>query len=88
MSDGSCLIVLWRSIFDWANLIYKWAVENGKLNSVETVFSLQNGEDYDVAVRCPTELLLWALELLEKEKKCEVFRSGESSEHGVKFFSV
>ena len=40
----SCLI-FFRTPAQWGAQIYKWAVEQGKVNSVCTVFEIQQGED-------------------------------------------
>ena len=44
-ASKTTLIVYHKKDSEWANDIYRWANENGKLNSVETIFSIYQGEE-------------------------------------------
>ena len=37
--------VFWRRPEEWGNIIYKWVSDNGKLNTVLTLYELREGED-------------------------------------------
>ena len=39
------ITVYWRRPEEWGALIYKWVADAGKLNSVFTLFEIQQGED-------------------------------------------
>ncbi|KAF4709432.1 Vacuolar protein-sorting-associated protein 25, partial [Perkinsus olseni] len=68
--------VLWHTPAEWAQIIYDWATNTGKLGSVETVFSLHSGEDSQGAKfhGIPPEVIMLGLENLELAGKCEIFR--------------
>ncbi|KAF4657480.1 Vacuolar protein-sorting-associated protein 25 [Perkinsus olseni] len=60
-------LVLWHTPAEWAQIIYDWATNTGKLGSVETVFSLHSGEDSQGAEfhGIPPEVIMLGLENLE-----------------------
>ncbi len=41
------LNIFWKKPEEWGDLIYKWISDNGKLNTVLTVFELQQGEEVE-----------------------------------------
>jgi ESCRT-II complex subunit len=41
------ITLFWRRPEEWGAMIFKWVVENGKTNSVLTVFEIQQGEDVE-----------------------------------------
>lgn len=78
------LIVLWRSVEEWAKIIYDFAVNSGMTNSVCTLFELVHGDDttqeefYGIDV----EVLKVFLKSLEEQGRAEMIGDNE----GVKFF--
>mmetsp|Transcript_16421 Transcript_16421/g.34131 ORF Transcript_16421/g.34131 Transcript_16421/m.34131 type:complete len:181 (-) Transcript_16421:187-729(-) len=80
--------ILWRKPEQLASDIYDWAVSNGYVNSVCTVFELHSGEDVNGMSfqGADEELLRRALGILESQGKCALFRGDTSSEDGIKFF--
>ncbi|ORX79826.1 ESCRT-II complex, vps25 subunit [Anaeromyces robustus] len=83
----SCSI-LWRKYDEWANLIYKWAFDNGLTNSVCTYYELLNGDmsNEDEFQGLDEDTLQKALEILVKQRKAQIFSGSNSDEMGVKFF--
>ncbi len=83
------LLVLWRTIPEWSAVVYNWAVAHGKLNSVETVYSLHSGDDVrgTELENIPTEILNLALSFLQSQHKCVVFKGNTSEDDGVKFLT-
>lgn len=81
-----------RSIPQWAALVHAWAVAYGKVNSIESAFSIAAGDDSkDQPFHgIPNAIILRALKELESQKKCElIFQSEIESDImtcGVKFF--
>ena len=80
-----------RSLADWGAVLHEWAVRTGKLNSVESVFSVVSGDDskgepfHDI----PVEIVFKALKTLQASGKCEVVLLGDKEDvgtAGVKFF--
>ena len=81
--------MLWRSITEWSNIIYTWAKNNGQINSVCTFYQLQEDEETEGEEfhHLETDLLIKALQQLEKEGKAQLFQGKETSEMGIKFFA-
>eukprot|EP00980_Cylindrotheca_fusiformis_P004224 scaffold918_cov126-Cylindrotheca_fusiformis.AAC.3 len=82
------LRVLWRKPEELATDIYEWAIQNGNIGSVCTVYELHSGEDVNGMSfeGLDEELLRRALTILEDEGKCTIFKGDTSSEDGIKFF--
>eukprot|EP00934_Nitzschia_sp_Nitz4_P008912 Nitzschia sp. Nitz4//scaffold72_size95085//83385//84208//NITZ4_004771-RA/size95085-augustus-gene-0.67-mRNA-1//1//CDS//3329557408//8902//frame0 len=80
--------VLWRKPDELATDIYQWAVQNGQIGSVCTMYELHSGEDvHGMSFQgLDEELLRRALNILEEEGKCTIFNGETSSEDGIKFF--
>ena len=76
---------------DWATAIHTWADKSGKINSIESVFSVINGDESkgEVFHGIPSEIALNAFRALEGRGKCELtFREpNDMMSCGVKFFS-
>lgn len=81
--------ILWRKPSELATDIYEWAVANGNIGGVCTVFELHSGEDiHGMSFQgVDEELLRRALSLLEDQGKCTVFQGDTSLEDGIKFFA-
>jgi len=84
------ITIYWKRPEDWGSLIYKWVSDSGKLNSVLTVYEIQQGDDSEGQEfhNLETRVLLKALKYLEKEGKCQVFTGTSDDNLGVKFFSI
>lgn len=80
--------ILWRKPEQLASDVYDWAVANGYINSVCTVYELHSGEDVNGMSfqGADEELLRRALAILEDQGKCTIFQGESSSEDGIKFF--
>jgi ESCRT-II complex subunit VPS25 len=89
--DGGCTKcrILWRKPSELATDIYEWAVANGNIGSVCTLFELHSGEDvHGMSFQgVDEELLRRALGILEDQGKCAIFQGDTSSEDGIKFFA-
>jgi len=84
------LAICWRKPEEWANLIFKWVSESGKLNTVMTLYEIQHGEDTEDQEfhGLETRNLLKYLKVLEKQGKAQIFSGNTDSNLGVKFFST
>mmetsp|Transcript_30566 Transcript_30566/g.57868 ORF Transcript_30566/g.57868 Transcript_30566/m.57868 type:complete len:97 (+) Transcript_30566:3-293(+) len=80
--------ILWRKPEQLASDVYEWAVKNGFVGSVCTVYELHSGEDVNGMSfqGADEELLRRALGILEDQGKCTMFQGETSSEDGIKFF--
>ena len=80
--------ILWRRPEQLASDIYDWAVRNGNVNSICTVYELHSGEDVNGMSfeGVDEELLRRALGVLEDQGKCAMFQGETSEEDGIKFF--
>lgn len=81
-SRRQCLL-MWRTPSEWGKLIYKWASDNGMINTVCTLYELMNGENTasEEFYGLDSWLLLRALKSLEQQRKAELIGND-----GVKFF--
>ena len=73
---------------DWGEKIHAWSVRIGKINSIESAYSIVHGDDSEEEFRdLPNEIFLHALKWLESAGKCDlVGEHGDISSLGVKFF--
>jgi ESCRT-II complex subunit VPS25 len=81
--------ILWRKPEQLAADIHQWAEKNGYFGSVCTVYELHSGEDVNGMSfqGADEELLRRALQILQDQGKCTVFKGDTSEEDGIKFFS-
>lgn len=84
-SSASCW-VFWRTLAEWADMIYGWVDETGQKGSVLTVYELREGEAVGAKewVGMEEEMLRKVLGVLVKKGRAQVF--GVEEEAGVKFF--
>lgn len=80
--------MLWRKPEQLASDIYEWAMSNGHIGSVCTVYELHSGEDvHGMSFQgVDEELLRRSLSILEQQGKCSIFQGATSTEDGIKFF--
>ncbi|XP_066919493.1 vacuolar protein-sorting-associated protein 25-like [Clytia hemisphaerica] len=81
--------VMWRTPDEWGEQIYKWIGDNGMLDTVCTLYELHSGDDTtnEEFHGIDINVLLKALEALERRGKAQVFTAQDPSEVGVKFFA-
>jgi len=79
--------ILWRKPEQLAADIYHWAQANGHVGAVCTVYELHSGEDVSGMSfqGADEELLRRALQILQDQGKCTVFKGDTSEEDGIKF---
>ena len=85
-NEGLSMLVFWQKPETWAENIYQWAVNSGRIGSVETVEGLVSGDETtnEEFYGMPVNFALNVLKTLEKTRKAEVFQVGEG--FAVKFF--
>lgn len=76
--------VYWHTIPEWADILYKWAVDNAKLNAVCTLFEITNDDESQEFYKLDHVVIAKALKYLQKSGKCELINIGDSE--GVKFY--
>ena len=78
----SC-IILWHTLIEWSELIYKWAEQGGYVNTVLTIHELLEGDDTvgEEFHGLQNWFLIKILKVLEGKRKAELI-----GEEGVKFF--
>ena len=86
IENKSSVIVLWKSVATWADLIFKWAQNNAI--SITTMFDIINGDDAENEefYKQNDELISQALLHLQNSGKAEVFYNEVNVIEGVKFF--
>ena len=84
------VFIYWRSIQEYAHVIYTWAQKTGRIGSVESLVDIcQDEENKDqLFFDVPVQIISKACEALSRENKAEVFYSENTDEYGVKFFSM
>jgi len=80
--------ILWRKPEQLASDIYEWAIANGYISSVCTLYELHSGDDvHGMSFQgADEELLRRALSILEDQGRCTMFKGETSQEDGIKFF--
>ena len=80
------VIVLWRPLSAWADLILEYAVNNSL--SIMTLFDIIGGDDTtgEPFYGQDEELIIGALLLLQEKGKCELMYNDADVVEGVKFF--
>ncbi|KAL4859553.1 Vacuolar protein sorting-associated protein 25 [Chlorella vulgaris] len=83
-------LVMWRSIKEWADVIYAWARGCGFEDTVVTVEELQTGvfvagTEMEGLHR---EVLVRAVKLLEQQGKAKLFKGEAGDDEGIKFFTA
>lgn len=78
--------IYWNTLDEWANIIYKWAIDSGMTNTVCTLFEITNGDNSvdQEFHELDQSVLIKALKLLEQSQKCELISFDDNQ--GVKFF--
>lgn len=78
--------IYWHPLDEWAELIYKWAIDTGLTNTVCTMFEIVNGENsVDQEFYGLDEgIVRKALQTLEVKGRCELISMDDAE--GVKFF--
>lgn len=78
--------IYWNTLDEWANIIYKWAIDNGMTNTVCTLFEITHGDNSvnEEFHELDQNVLIKALKLLEQSQKCEMISFDDNE--GVKFF--
>jgi len=78
--------IYWYTLDEWANLIYKWAIDNGMSGTVCTLFEITNGDNATDQEfhELDQSILVKALRKLEQTGKCELISFDDNE--GVKFF--
>lgn len=80
--------VLWRSLKKWANILKKWAVDNGQTNKMFTIFELRTsgvnaGEEfYDM----DANLLVDVCKYMQQAGMAKFLQAQSVDECGVKIF--
>ena len=79
----SC-VILWRTMNQWADVMYNWVMDNGAVNTVFTVLELCQGPDYENEEFHGLEdwFLIDIIKVLQDRGKAEMI-----GDEGVKFFS-
>lgn len=83
--------VSWKSMNEWADMIYKWAVDSGQILRILTLFDIHSGAGtkHMSFNGLDAGLILKILDVLEEQGKCQVFKDGNVvDEYGVKFYEV
>ena len=88
--EQRAVLVLWRSLPEWAALIAEWARGAGYDGGVITLHELSEGEEVQGTelAGAHRELLLRALRVLEGQGKARLFKGTSADDEGVKFSAL
>eukprot|EP00826_Nyctotherus_ovalis_P047355 TRINITY_DN543_c0_g1_i12.p2 TRINITY_DN543_c0_g1~~TRINITY_DN543_c0_g1_i12.p2 ORF type:complete len:182 (-),score=77.46 TRINITY_DN543_c0_g1_i12:48-593(-) len=69
------ITVYYKTVKDYADAIYKWALETGRMNSVESIVDIATSSENNTEIfyKVPVEIIKSACEELQKQRKAEVF---------------
>ncbi|ENN72785.1 hypothetical protein HUJ04_013369 [Dendroctonus ponderosae] len=78
--------VYWHTLDEWSSMIYAHVYSKGLQGTVLTLFELSQGDDVkdEEFYGMQQDVLVKALQVLERDRKCELILSDE--DQGVKFF--
>lgn len=79
------LLVYWRSLADWAEILYRWIVETGQQQSVLTFFEIQNCSNRDLA-GIDSVILSKAAAILKNQERTEIMTDKFGVPSGLKAF--
>ena len=81
--------VMWRTPAEWGEQLYAWIESNGMTDTVCTLYELHSGDDTvnEEFHGIDINVLLKALQDLERRGKAQVFTAEDPPEVGVKFFA-
>ncbi|CAG9316842.1 unnamed protein product [Blepharisma stoltei] len=84
--EGEAYMIFWKKPEAWGEQVYRWAVDSGRVGSVETVEGLVSGDETtrEEFYGMPVNYMMVILRSLEKSRKAELFQVGEGM--AVKFF--
>ena len=78
--------IIWRTLEQWGNIFYKWAVESGQCGTMFTIHELRedsvSSEEFHMM---NPEIMVQALKHLEAKGKAKFFQRPSIDECGVKF---
>eukprot|EP01134_Creolimax_fragrantissima_P008157 CFRG8157T1 len=82
--------IYWRSIDEWANMIYNWIERTSQTDIVLTLYEIREGDssEGEEFYGMDDATFRRALDALERVGKCSVFAGEETDGDGVKFYSV
>jgi len=80
----STVLLYWRKPEEWAEILHKWAVSTGQLNSILTFYEIQNPPIPSDLSDIPIVLLKRAISILAKTNRAQIIESAEGG--GVRFF--
>ncbi len=79
--------ILWRSVQEWANIMYQWASENGQCGTMFTLYELRCDDMYlsEPFHGMDAEVMKRACQLLANNGKAKFTERSSLDECGVKF---
>ncbi|ETO15592.1 hypothetical protein RFI_21771 [Reticulomyxa filosa] len=90
-SEKTVFSCSWKKLGTWANSIYQWAVKEGQIGKILTLFDLHSGDaaSHTEFHGMDAKLLLRVLNVLEEQGKARVYKDGDVvDEFGVRFYEV
>jgi ESCRT-II complex subunit VPS25 len=86
------LKMYWKTPLEWSEIIYKWVVDSGKMNTIFTVYELHSGIDtYNEPFHgLDSSIVYGAVSMLQSNGRAEVYKGTNLTvdEFGVKFKSA
>mmetsp|Transcript_11111 Transcript_11111/g.19014 ORF Transcript_11111/g.19014 Transcript_11111/m.19014 type:complete len:186 (+) Transcript_11111:130-687(+) len=85
-SKSRCL-VFWRRPEEWGDIVYQWVEATGRNNTIMTIYELRQSDDVkgQSFYNLDLDLMMLALNALERSGKAAVFEGAKSDNLGVKF---
>lgn len=79
--------IIWKTAETLAGEIYSWAVKNGFLDNIFTIFELISGDEHQDSGFAGTDQAHFrkALQVLQKTNKAAIIEGNIADEDGVKF---
>ncbi|KZW00053.1 ESCRT-II complex, vps25 subunit [Exidia glandulosa HHB12029] len=79
------VLLLWRTLDEWAEVLFTWASDTGQLNTILTFYEIQEPELKSELSGIPTPLLRRAIQALIKSSRAQLIDGTEGG--GVRIFA-
>ncbi|KAH7105760.1 ESCRT-II complex, vps25 subunit [Auriculariales sp. MPI-PUGE-AT-0066] len=80
------VMLLWRSVDEWADALFEWASSTGQLNTILTYYEIQEPELPSALTGIPTPLLQRAIQALIRSGRAQIIEGAEGG--GVRLFAA
>lgn len=88
--DKAVFLIYYKSLAEWARLVYEFVNRTGQMGSVFTVYELLEGDDTtkEDFYGLDRALFMRVLQLMERDGRAKIFTASDPQKAGVKFMAT